>query len=213
MATGTLTAIPFPPLPPATADPFLDAAARCFLRYGVRRTSMQDIAAEAGVERTTVYRQVGTKDSILRLLTAREIHRHLGTVLARTDLAGADTPRRIVRLVAEMCALVRDHPVMAKVLADERDLLGSGGAELGSVFDRIAAVTAPAIESAMADGLLARRDPVVLSQWIARISATVVLAPPPGDLEAFLAEVLLPALSPPAENPTTRPKRGRSSRL
>lgn len=195
MASGT-RAVQLPPAPPAAADPFLDAAARCFLRYGVRRTSMSDIAAEAGVERTTVYRQVGTKESILRLLTARELHRHLGEAIARADLVGTDAPRRIVRLLAEMCVIVRDHPVMAKVLADERDLLANGRADLGSVFDRIAAVIAPAIETAIADGQLARRDPVVLAQWLARISATVVLAPPDGDLEAFLAEVLVPALSP-----------------
>lgn len=195
MATET-AAVALPPAPPAAADPYLDAAARCFLRYGVRRTSMQDIAAEAGVERTTVYRQVGTKESILRLLTARELHRHLGEVLARTDLAGADAPRRIVRLLAEMCALVRDHPVMAKVLADERDLLAVGRADLGVLFERIATVIAPAIDAAMADGQLARRDPVRVAQWLARISATVILAPPPGDLEPFLAELLVPALTP-----------------
>jgi AcrR family transcriptional regulator len=189
-------AVSLPPAPPPAADPYLDAAARCFLRYGVRRTSMQDIAAEAGVERTTVYRQVGTKDSILRLLTARELHRHLGEAIARADLAGADVPRRIVRLLAEMCAIVREHPVMAKVLADERDLLASARGDVGSVFERIAAVIAPAIDAGMRDGRLARRDPVVVAQWLARISATVVLAPPAGELEPFLAEILIPALEP-----------------
>lgn len=195
MAPDT-AAVALPPAPPAATDPYLDAAARCFLRYGVRRTSMQDIAAEAGVERTTVYRQVGTKESILRLLTARELHRHLGEVLARTDLTGADAPRRVVRLLAEMCVLVRDHPVMAKVLADERDLLAVGRADLGVLFERIAVVIAPGIDAAMTAGQLARRDPVRVAQWLARISATVILAPPPGDLEPFLAELLVPALTP-----------------
>ena len=46
------------PSPPGgDLDPYLDAATRCFVRYGVRRTSVQDVADELGVNRTTLYRR------------------------------------------------------------------------------------------------------------------------------------------------------------
>jgi AcrR family transcriptional regulator len=183
----------FPPAPPASLDPYLDAAAACFVRYGVRRTSVQDIAAELKVDRTTVYRQVGNVDSIVRLLAARELHRHLGEAMARADLREV-SPRSIVRTIAHMCTLVREHPVMAKVLADERELLGAD--ELAALFRRVAALSVPALKQAMDLGAIARRNPTVLSEWVARISATVILAPPPGNLERFLGEVLLPVLTP-----------------
>ena len=35
-----------------------------------------------------------------------------------------------------------------------------------------------------------------LADWLVRIAVTVLLSPPPGDLEQFLGELLLPALSP-----------------
>ena len=35
---------------------FLDAAETCFERYGVAKTTMEDIAKMAGVSRPTVYR-------------------------------------------------------------------------------------------------------------------------------------------------------------
>lgn len=44
----------------------LDAATQVFLRYGVKRTSMGDIAAEAGVSRQTLYNFYANKDEVLR---------------------------------------------------------------------------------------------------------------------------------------------------
>lgn len=44
----------------------LDAAIRTISRYGVKRTSVADIADEAGVARQTVYNSFADKDAILR---------------------------------------------------------------------------------------------------------------------------------------------------
>ena len=44
----------------------IEAAVRLFSRYGVRRTSMNDIAAEAGIARQTLYNAFSNKDEVLR---------------------------------------------------------------------------------------------------------------------------------------------------
>ncbi len=44
----------------------LDAAMRLFSRYGVKRTSMGDLANEAGISRQTLYNAFSNKDEILR---------------------------------------------------------------------------------------------------------------------------------------------------
>ena len=44
----------------------LEAAIRTISRYGVRRTSVADIANEAGVARQTVYNAFADKDTILK---------------------------------------------------------------------------------------------------------------------------------------------------
>lgn len=46
----------------------LDAALRVFSRYGVKRSSMGDLAQEAGVSRQTLYNLYRNKDEILRAL-------------------------------------------------------------------------------------------------------------------------------------------------
>jgi len=48
------------------AENIVDAAFRVFSRYGVKRTTMNDIAAEAGLVRQTLYNVFENKDEILR---------------------------------------------------------------------------------------------------------------------------------------------------
>ncbi len=53
----------------------IEAAFTLFLRYGVKRTGMNDIAQEAGIARQTLYNSFSNKDAVLRatirLFTAR----------------------------------------------------------------------------------------------------------------------------------------------
>jgi AcrR family transcriptional regulator len=189
-----------PEPPPSSLDPYLDAAARCFARYGVGRTTVQDVAREARVNRTTVYRQVGGTEQLLRLLLARDLHRLLATMpeaVAR-DRPG---PQLLVRVLCTLITEVRDHPVVAKVLADEPEVIGPLLTDdLPDVLARIAPAVVPLLAAAMDDGVLARRDPAVVADWLVRIAVTVLLSPPPGELELFLGELLLPALTPPLKS-------------
>lgn len=183
------------PAPPASIDPFLDAAARCFTRHGVRRTSVQDVARELRVDRTTVYRQVGNVDSMVRLLAARELHRLLDALPA--SLTGLGGPEAIVDLLATVVVYGRNHPVLAKVLADEPELIGPFiVAELPMLIDLVAAAATPLLRAAMAAGELAPRDPDGLAQMLVRLCMPLVLAPPTGDLRSLLGELLLPVLTP-----------------
>jgi len=185
----------FPEAPPAALDPVLDAAARCFARHGVSRTSVQDVARELRVNRTTVYRQVGNVDAMARLLLARELHRLLAALPER--LEGRSGPDAVVDILEAIVALAREHPVATKVLSDDRELLGPFlVADLPELLDRVTAATAPIAAAAMDAGLLARRDPEVLTQWLSRITLSVIAAPPPGPVRPFLEELLVPALTP-----------------
>lgn len=183
------------PAPPPSVDPFLDAAVACFSRHGVGRTSVQDIAREARVDRTTVYRQVGNVPSIIRLLAGRELHRMLDALPERlTDLHG---PEAIIDLLASVIEFGRSHPVLAKVLADEPELIGPFiVSDLPFMIDVVAAAATPLLEQAMAAGELARRDPAALAQMLVRLCMPLLLAPPAGDVRHLLTELLLPTLDP-----------------
>lgn len=52
----------------------LDAAVRCFERYGPQRTSMNDIADEAGISRRTLYRLFDDRPALVASLLDWRIH-------------------------------------------------------------------------------------------------------------------------------------------
>jgi AcrR family transcriptional regulator len=194
-----------PPVPPSSLDPVLDAAAVCFARFGVRRTSVQDIAKQLGVNRTTVYRQAGNVEQLASLLAIRETHRTLATLPRR--MSWPIGPRSIVDMMATLVIEAREHPVLAKMLTDERDLIGSMLAgDAPQLLNRVSTALAPLIAMAMRTGHIAQRDPIIIAEWLARICGSLILVEPPGRVEEFLAELLIPALTP---EPKASRKRGR----
>src|SRR5882672_10500764 len=104
MALAQVLAFPgldggLPPRPDESVWPYLDAAARCIERFGWQRTSVKDVAREAGVERTTVYRNVGSMEDIFRALVARELHELMESVPRRVppNAVGSEV---VIELVA-----------------------------------------------------------------------------------------------------------------
>jgi AcrR family transcriptional regulator len=197
-----------PEAPPNSLDPYLDAAVRCFVRFGVSRTSVQDVAAEMKVNRATVYRQVGNTENILRLVVARAIRKIVTGALDRSD-PGDVSANAVVDALSAVIDQVRHDPVISKILGDEMDFVGGFLDDLASIFDRVASAISPSLRSAMRAGKLAKRDPVVIAQWLTRLSATCIVSPPPGDLRSFLAEVILPVLTPPTAYPRGTDSSGR----
>ncbi len=57
----------------ASCDAILDAANYCYSRHGIAATTIDDIAAQAGIGRATIYRNFKCHDDILSHLITREI--------------------------------------------------------------------------------------------------------------------------------------------
>jgi len=107
----------------------LAGAARAFAEHGVRRSTMQSIAAAAGVAKATLYNHFRTKDEVAAALLAVELDR-------LTALA-ASLPRD--QALATLSDELGAHPVLRRVAATEPDALI---ALLAVDADRWAEVTA-----------------------------------------------------------------------
>ena len=78
--------------PSATEIRVLDAAKSCCERWGIAKVTIDDIAAEAGVSRATLYRMFpGGKDVLFDALRVRELEDFFTRLTASLD--GADRPR------------------------------------------------------------------------------------------------------------------------
>lgn len=65
----------------------LTAAFNVFSRYGVSKTTVSDIAAEAGVSRQTMYNMYGGRDEILRAVVAFVSEQNRSEVMTAWDAA------------------------------------------------------------------------------------------------------------------------------
>jgi AcrR family transcriptional regulator len=89
--TAAPEALPRPPGPAGIQEErILDATLVCIARWGLAKTSLDDVAREAGVSRATVYRAFpGGKEAVIEAVARTELARFFAAVDAR--LAAAAT--------------------------------------------------------------------------------------------------------------------------
>ncbi len=106
-------------------DLVLDAAFACFLRFGVRRTSMEDIAKEAGLSRSALYQHVRSKDDAFSQARARMLDRALSVARAAAEQPGPLAERVLAVLSVKLKLVVgmyEGSPHAAEILAENSRL-------------------------------------------------------------------------------------------
>ncbi|MFC9875956.1 TetR/AcrR family transcriptional regulator [Nocardia salmonicida] len=100
----------------------LDAALVQFERVGVRKTTIEDIAKAADVDRATVYRRIGSRDDVVSAAFEREVRRllvDLGEIPARHDTFDDI----VVDVFTTVITRWRAHPLVERLLTLEADRL------------------------------------------------------------------------------------------
>jgi AcrR family transcriptional regulator len=98
------------------------AAARCFRRWGVDRTRMEDIAAEVGLHRPRLYRYFPTKESLIGAVIVRETRKIHEQRRARYPLRGPLAPLLVDVLVLGYRMCLEDEFVRFNMASDAVDL-------------------------------------------------------------------------------------------
>lgn len=104
----------------------LDAARSCVLEFGVRRTTLAEIARRAGVSRPTVYRRWPDTRAVVADLMTREI-------AAAVPAMDSSRPARaqLVDAACDVAHQISTHPMFVTILKFDQDLFGT------YVFDRL----------------------------------------------------------------------------
>ncbi|MTE15958.1 TetR/AcrR family transcriptional regulator [Nocardia aurantiaca] len=177
-----------------------EAALEQFSLVGIRRTSADDIAKRAGVNRATLYRRMGGREEITRAALTHEVRR---TLVAIEQGIGdiADPLERHTRGFVITVTTLRDHPLLRRLFAVDRDeVLGWLTLEAGEIL-RIATefVTVQVNAGRAQLGLDAGEQSEFYATTIVRLIHSLVLtpdAPPLLDSEERLRDYAVRYLQP-----------------
>lgn len=187
---------------PTTDEVILDAAEDCFSLVGVRRTTIEDIAAAAGVSRITVYRRIGNRDKVVLTVLVRITRRYLQGVRPRL-LAQATLTDALVLLVRSTVRAARRDDLSLLFASEDRGATGAplpgAMAPLAESFGETIALVAERLPGRLADGV----DPVDAGEWVLRVIvslATTESARPrsQAQTDAWVRRLVIPGLVAPS---------------
>ncbi|MFD6416233.1 TetR/AcrR family transcriptional regulator [Streptomyces sp. NPDC060194] len=122
----------------------LDAAYQCFARHGVRRTTMEDIAREAGLSRGAVYQYVRNKDDAYRRVAERLFDEALAASREAAGRAGGLSERLTAILMAKLELVLRiahDSPHAAELFGEQARLIADLDARYMAAMSDLLATT------------------------------------------------------------------------
>ncbi|OBF19204.1 TetR family transcriptional regulator [Mycobacterium kubicae] len=100
----------------------LDTARTVFETYGVRRANIEDVAARAGVSRSTIYRRFPTKDELFERVVRREAESFFTTLDQATS--GRNPQQAVVEAFTLGVRLIQDSPLYSRIAESEPELFG-----------------------------------------------------------------------------------------
>ncbi|MEU5878765.1 helix-turn-helix domain-containing protein [Spirillospora sp. NPDC047279] len=169
------------------ADRILDAALGLFETFGLRKTTMDDVARASGLGRATVYRRFPGKADLVNGVLMREARRFFGEL----DQAVADLPTLEEGIVEGFVATVRisrEQRLLNRLMVIEPDVLlphatASAGpllaAARGYLAHRLRLARRAAADGDGGDGAddTDAFDPEIVAEILVRLTHSLVLTP------------------------------------
>lgn len=111
------------PAPPTARERILEATYACVARYGISKTTVEDVAREARLSRATVYRHFpGGKDELVAETIRWETNRFF-LRLAEAVAGTSGLEDMLVEALLFAHRAIEEHGVLQKILQTEPDLL------------------------------------------------------------------------------------------
>ena len=155
----------------------VDATLRCIARWGVAKTTLDDVAREAGWSRATVYRLFpGGKDAVLETVVEVELER-LFAALDDRLAAARDLEDLLVAGMSETGARITDHAALQFLVAHEPEVIlpQISFARAERLLARAASFASPYLAR-----WLGPEEAHRVSEWVTRILISYAASPSPG---------------------------------
>jgi TetR/AcrR family fatty acid metabolism transcriptional regulator len=132
-------------------DQILDTARRLFGERGTTEVSMDEIATEAGVARSTVYVYFANRDELLRACL-NGMHNQLLDDIAETWEQNAEPPHRLRRLIEGMLERIDDDSAFFRLALVTQGSMNQSGEAVGNELALIGLNIARLIRDLYVDG-------------------------------------------------------------
>lgn len=185
----------------ATTERILAATLRQFEEFGIRRSTMEDVARRAGVSRVTIYRRFPGKDALVEAVLLHEDRRffdELDAVVGRCE----SVDERLAEGFAFALRYLRRHALLNRLLRTEPEsLLPHLTLRAGPVLGAVRGFIAERLGEEVRDGRLPSLDVEVAGEMLGRLVLSFLLTPETAirlrtarDARAFARRYLVPAL-------------------
>lgn len=162
---------------PAEHDEVLDAALSAFLDFGIRRTSMGEIARRGGVSPASLYRWFGGKDGIVSAVIARDLREFTADLDNDVDL-DAPPDEQLTDLTVGVARKLVSQPLLRRLIETEPDtVLRQLTVDAGPLIELGVAYLAARLQRFMDEGRMEPFDPVPVAEIFIRLFHSLVLTP------------------------------------
>ncbi|HEY3842148.1 MAG TPA: TetR/AcrR family transcriptional regulator [Acidimicrobiales bacterium] len=155
----------------------LDAALSAFLDFGIRRTSMGEIAKRSAISPATLYRRFAGKDDVVWAVGRREARQLILLVDREVDPA-APAEDQVVSMFVAFLQGLRNNRLLSRLLATEPEVVlplltihGGPALQLGRAY------LADFIRRLQEQGQVRRFDPDPVAEMVARVALSMALTP------------------------------------
>lgn len=157
-----------------TEEAIYSAAARLFAQNGYPSTTLEQIAREVGVHKSTIFHYVTVKDELLAIILDRGLRGYVES-LEQICLTAEDGASKFQAAVRNHLRFVFEHGTELKIFLRERQHLNS---ERGRAYlrmkERYEALFTSIVEAGMRDGTLEPSDPTLLCLFVLGAANSVV---------------------------------------
>jgi AcrR family transcriptional regulator len=177
-----------------TRSQVLDGVMACLARWGIGKTTLDDVAAASGCSRATIYRLFpGGKEALFGALVQREVSGFFADIERQLDEART-LSELLRRGMTAALQQIWDHPALRYVVEHEPgtvvpNLVTAG---LGPLVEVAGSFVAPRLRPHVDE-----RSAPIAAEWIVRLTLSYAAAPPPpGQLAATVDHLVEHLLAP-----------------
>ncbi|MBF6442037.1 TetR/AcrR family transcriptional regulator [Nocardia farcinica] len=108
--------------PVADGEKLLESALSAFLDFGIKRTSMGEIARRAGISPATLYRRFESKNELVEAVSVREAQRFVEYIDKRVQTVEG-TENQLVEIFVAFITAIAGNELLRRLLRTEPDLI------------------------------------------------------------------------------------------